>query len=48
MKELGVESEFHSTFIHTVDDANLLLETSGVISGRGAVSATYINAKTIN
>ena len=42
---LGVESEFHSTFIHTVDDANLLLETSGVISGRGAVSATYTMPK---
>ena len=42
---LGVESEFHSTFIHTVDDANLLLETSGVISGRGAVSATFIMPK---
>ena len=42
---LDVESEFHSTFIHTVDDANLLLETSGVISGRGAVSATYIMPK---
>ena len=42
---LGVESKFHSTFIHTVDDANLLLETSGVISGRGAVSATFIMPK---
>jgi len=38
---LGIESEFHSTFIHTVDDANIILETSGAISGRGAVSATY-------
>ena len=44
-RTLGVESEFHSTFIHTVDDANLLLETSGVISGRGAVSATYTMPK---
>ena len=42
---LGVEGKFHSTFIHTVDDANLLLETSGVISGRGAVSATYTMPK---
>ena len=42
---LGVESEFHSTFIHTVDDANLLLETSGVISGRGALSATFTMPK---
>ena len=37
----GVKGEFHSTFIHTVDDSNVLLETSGVVSGRGAVSATY-------
>ena len=44
-EELGVDSEFHSTFIHTVDDANLLLETSGVISGRGAVSATFTMPK---
>ena len=44
-EELGVEGEFHSTFIHTVDDANLLLETSGVISGRGAVSATFTMPK---
>jgi len=44
-KELGVDGKFHSTFIHTVDDANLLLETSGVISGRGAVSATFTMPK---
>ncbi|MDC0064007.1 hypothetical protein OAJ67_03300 [Candidatus Nitrosopelagicus sp.] len=42
---LGVNGKFQSTFIHTVDDANLLLETSGVISGRGAVSATYTMPK---
>ena len=30
---LGIETEFHSTFIHTVDDSNLLLETSGAVSG---------------
>ncbi len=42
---IGVESEFHSTFIHTVDDTNALLETSGVLSGRGAVSATYVMPK---
>ena len=38
---IGVKGEFHSTFIHTVDDANVLLETSGAVSGKGAVSATY-------
>jgi hypothetical protein len=37
---------FHSTFIHTADDANMLLKTSGVISGRGSVSATYVTDKT--
>ena len=42
---IGAESEFHSTFIHTVDDTNALLETSGVVSGRGAVSATYVMPK---
>ena len=42
---LGTNAEFHSTFIHTVDDTNILLETSGAISGRGAVSATYTMPK---
>ena len=42
---LGMDLEFHSTFIHTVDDANILLDTSGVISGRGSVSATYVMPK---
>ena len=42
---LGMKGEFHSTFIHTVDDANILLETSGVVSGRGSVSATYVMPK---
>lgn len=39
------DAEFHSTFIHTSNEANLLLETSGVVSGRGAVSATYVTDK---
>jgi len=39
---LRTDAKFHSTFIHTADDANTLLETSGVVSGRGAVSATYV------
>ena len=42
---LGTDFKFHSTFIHTVDDANILLETSGVVSGRGSVSATYVMPK---
>jgi hypothetical protein len=37
---------FHSTFIHTADDANMLLDTSGIISGRGSVSTTYVIDKT--
>lgn len=40
-----VDTEFHSTFIHTVDDANILMQTSGVVSGRGSVSATYVTDK---
>ena len=39
------DAEFHSTFIHTVDDTNALLETSGAISGRGAVTATFVTDK---
>ncbi len=46
LKEIfGDDAEFHSTFIHTVDDTNTLLETSGTVSGRGAVSATYVMPK---
>ena len=39
------DTTFHSTFIHVGNEANLLLETSGVISGRGSVSATYVTDK---
>ena len=34
-------AEFHSTFIHTDDKSSVALETSGVISGKGTVSAVY-------
>ena len=44
-KIFRTNTEFHSVFIHTVDNANALLETSGVISGRGSVSATYVTDK---
>jgi len=44
-KELRIDTEFHSVFIHTTSDANRLLETSGVISGKGSVSATYVANK---
>jgi hypothetical protein len=39
------DAEFHSVYIHTSDNANTLLETSGVVSGKGAVSATYVTDK---
>ncbi len=35
------DAEFHSVFIHTNEESNKALETSGVVSGRGVVSATY-------
>ncbi len=35
------DAEFHSVFIHTNEESNKALETSGVISGRGVVSAVY-------
>ena len=44
-KEFRLDTEFHSVFIHTTSDANKLLETSGVISGKGTVSATYVADK---
>ena len=43
--DFRVHTELHAIFIHTVDDANKLLETSGVVSGRGSVSATYVADK---
>ena len=35
------KAELHSTFIQPSDEMNLALETSGVISGKGTVSAVY-------
>lgn len=34
-------SEFHSVFVHSVDDVNKILETSGAVSGGGTISAVY-------
>ena len=34
-------AEFHSVFLHSDDESNEALETSGVISGRGMISAVY-------
>ena len=42
---MGMKGKFHSTFIHAIDNSNVLLETSGAVSGRGAVSATYTMPK---
>ncbi|MDF2421595.1 MAG: hypothetical protein OPY06_01120 [Nitrosopumilus sp.] len=36
------KAELHSTFIRPSDNMNLALETSGVISGKGTISAVYI------
>ena len=35
------DAKFHSVFLHHKDESNVALETSGVISGRGTVSAVY-------
>ncbi|MCV0401576.1 MAG: hypothetical protein K5777_06330 [Nitrosopumilus sp.] len=35
------DATFHSVFLHSDDVSNKALETSGVISGRGAISAVY-------
>ena len=35
------DAKFHSVFLHTNDDINEALETSGVISGTGTISAVY-------
>lgn len=39
------DATFHSAFIHTQDDVNLALDTSGAVSGRGTVSAVYTMPK---
>ena len=35
------KAKLHSTFIHPNDEVNTTLQTSGVISGRGTISAVY-------
>ena len=35
------EAKFHSVFVHTNDASNIALETSGVVSGSGVISAVY-------
>lgn len=35
------DAQFHSIFVHSNDEVNQILETSGAVSGRGTVSAVY-------
>jgi hypothetical protein len=42
---LDTDAQFHSVFVHFEDDANVALGTSGVVSGRGTVSAVYTMPK---
>ncbi len=35
------DAQFHSTFLHSDDEVNRILETTGAVSGRGTVSAVY-------
>ncbi len=39
------DAKFHSIFIHTNDESNIALETSGIISGKGMISAVYTMAQ---
>jgi len=36
------DAKFHSSFVHSDDETNKALETSGAVSGRGIVSAVYV------
>lgn len=38
----GTDATLHSVFVHSDDQSNQALGTSGVISGRGAISVVYI------
>ena len=40
-KAFDTDAEFHSVFIHSDDESNKALETSGAVSGRGMISAVY-------
>lgn len=42
---LKINSDFHSVYIHHRDESNIVLNTSGVISGKGTVSAVYTMPK---
>jgi len=40
-KAFDTNAKLHSIFVHTNDDTSIALQTSGVISGRGTISAVY-------
>jgi len=40
-KAFNIDAKFHSVFIHVDDNISKELETTGVISGRGTISAVY-------
>jgi len=42
---LSIKVDFHSVYVHHRDASNVALETSGVISGKGTVSAVYTMPK---
>ncbi len=42
---LDTNAKFHSVYVHPGGETNLILETSGVVSGRGTVSAVYTMPK---
>lgn len=44
-KAFNLDTKFHSVFIHVDDKINKELETSGVVSGKGIVSAVYTMTK---
>ncbi|HSD04624.1 MAG TPA: hypothetical protein VLB45_02605, partial [Nitrosopumilaceae archaeon] len=44
-KAFNLDTKFHSVFIHIDDKINKELETSGVVSGKGIVSAVYTMTK---
>ena len=44
-KAFDINAKFHSVFVHFDDKINRELETSGIISGRGIVSAVYTMPK---
>lgn len=44
-KAFNIDAKFHSIFVHVEDKINKELETTGIISGRGTVSAVYTFSK---